>query len=119
MRSILRWVVCKCGGCWIEWRRREVCRKPSFWITGRGFCGRALAAWSEERAVRLEFIQPGQPVQNAHAESFNGRLCDECLNANWVHQPQRRKAKNRNLAARLQLPTPTQFVRLLAARRIC
>ncbi len=86
---------------------------------GPGFCGRALAAWSEERAVRLEFIQPGQPVQNAYAESFNGRLCDECLNANWVHQPQRRKAKNRNLAARLQLPTPTQFVGLLAARRIC
>ena len=43
----------------------------------------ALAAWSEERGVRLEFIQPGKPVQNAYVESFNGRLRDECLNANW------------------------------------
>jgi putative transposase len=41
---------------------------------GPEFRGRALAAWSEERRVRLEFIQPGKPVQNAYAESFNGRL---------------------------------------------
>jgi putative transposase len=50
---------------------------------GPEFRGRALAAWSEERRVRLEFIQPGKPAQNAFAESFNGRLRDECLNANW------------------------------------
>ena len=50
---------------------------------GPEFRGRALAAWSEERRVRLEFIQPGKPVQNAYTESFNGRLRDECLNANW------------------------------------
>lgn len=50
---------------------------------GPEFRGRALAAWSEERRVRLEFIQPGKPVQNAYVESFNGRLRDECLNANW------------------------------------
>jgi putative transposase len=50
---------------------------------GPEFRSRALAAWSEERGVRLEFVQPGKPVQNAHVESFNGRLRDECLNANW------------------------------------
>ena len=50
---------------------------------GPEFRGRTLAAWSEKRRVRLEFIQPGKPVQNAYAESFNGRLRDECLNANW------------------------------------
>jgi putative transposase len=33
--------------------------------------------------VALDFIHPGKPVQNAHIESFNGRLRDECLN---VHQ---------------------------------
>jgi putative transposase len=33
--------------------------------------------------VALTFIHPGNPVQNAHIESFNGRLRDECLN---VHQ---------------------------------
>ena len=50
---------------------------------GPEFRSRALAAWSEERGVRLEFIQPGKPVQNAYVESFNGRLRDECLNASW------------------------------------
>jgi putative transposase len=42
-----------------------------------------VAAGSQESGVRLEFIQPGKPVQNAYIESFNGRLRDECLNANW------------------------------------
>jgi putative transposase len=50
---------------------------------GPEFRGRALAAWSEQRGVRLDFIQPGKPAQNAYIESFNGRLRDECLNANW------------------------------------
>jgi len=50
---------------------------------GPEFRGRALAAWSAERGVRLQFIQPGKPVQNAYVESFNGRLRDECLNTNW------------------------------------
>jgi putative transposase len=49
---------------------------------GPEFRGRVLAAWSEQRGVRLEFIQPGKPVQNAYVESFNGRLRDECLNIN-------------------------------------
>lgn len=47
------------------------------------FRGRALATWSAERGVRLEFIQPGKPVQSAYVESFYGRLRDEWLNANW------------------------------------
>jgi putative transposase len=50
---------------------------------GPEFRGRALAAWSEEHGVRLELIQPGKRVQNAYVESFNERLRDECLNANW------------------------------------
>jgi len=31
----------------------------------------------------LDSIRPGKPVENAFAESFNGRLRDECLNTNW------------------------------------
>jgi len=30
--------------------------------------------------VKLDFIKPGKPVENAFIESFNGRLRDECLN---------------------------------------
>ena len=33
--------------------------------------------------LELAYIQPGKPVQNAHVESFNARLRDECLNVNW------------------------------------
>ncbi len=41
---------------------------------------RAMFDWSERTGVRLRFIEPGKPVQNAYVESFNGRLRDECLN---------------------------------------
>lgn len=50
---------------------------------GPEFTSVALDAWATERGVRLAFIQPGKPVQNAFIESFNGRLRDECLNESW------------------------------------
>jgi len=31
--------------------------------------------------VKLDFIRPGRPMENGYIESFNGRLRDECLNA--------------------------------------
>jgi putative transposase len=31
--------------------------------------------------VKLDFIRPGRPTENGFIESFNGRLRDECLNA--------------------------------------
>ena len=40
-----------------------------------------MDAWAYAHDVRLEFIRPGKPVENAFIESFNGRLRDECLNA--------------------------------------
>lgn len=41
---------------------------------------RALEDWAYRRGIQLDFIRPGKPVENAHIESFNGRLRDECLN---------------------------------------
>ena len=40
----------------------------------------AILHWSEERRVEWHYIAPGKPQQNAFAESFIGRLRDECLN---------------------------------------
>ena len=40
---------------------------------------RAMFEWSERTGVRLRFIEPGKPVQNAFVESFNGRFRDERL----------------------------------------
>jgi putative transposase len=36
--------------------------------------------WAYGREVRLQFIEPGKPIQNAFIESFNSRLREECLN---------------------------------------
>jgi putative transposase len=50
---------------------------------GPEFTGRALDQWAYQHGVRLSFIQPGRPVQNAFVESFNGRFRDECLDQHW------------------------------------
>jgi putative transposase len=50
---------------------------------GPEFAGTALDAWAAQHGVRLHFIQPGKPVQNAFIESFNGKFRDECLNEHW------------------------------------
>ncbi len=39
----------------------------------------------DDLARQLDFSRPGKPTDNAFIESFNGRLRDECLNANWFH----------------------------------
>ena len=44
---------------------------------------KAMFDWSERTGVRLRFIEPGKPVQNAFVESLNGKLRDECLNLHW------------------------------------
>jgi len=50
---------------------------------GPEFISNALDNWAYQRGVKLTFIRPGKPVENAYIESFNGRLRDECLNENW------------------------------------
>jgi len=50
---------------------------------GPEFTSRALDAWAYKHGVKLDFIEPGKPAQNAFAESFNGRFRDECLNQHW------------------------------------
>jgi putative transposase len=50
---------------------------------GPELTSRHFLSWCEERNIQLIHIQPGRPMQNGYVESFNGRLRDECLNANW------------------------------------
>jgi putative transposase len=50
---------------------------------GPEFAGRALDEWAYRKGIKLSFIRPGKPIENAFVESFNGRLRDECLNTNW------------------------------------
>ncbi len=44
---------------------------------------KALDAWAYRHGVQLIFIDPGKPIQNAHIESFNGKVRDEFLNEHW------------------------------------
>lgn len=46
---------------------------------GPEFVSLALDQWASARAVTLDFIRPGRPVENCFIESFNGKLRDECL----------------------------------------
>ncbi|MEL7563266.1 IS3 family transposase [Dehalogenimonas sp. 4OHTPN] len=50
---------------------------------GPEFAGKALDEWAYRHGVKLNFIRLGKPIENAYAESFNGRFRDECLNTNW------------------------------------
>lgn len=50
---------------------------------GPEFTCKAMFFWQKEAAVRLAFIQPGKPTQNAFVESLNGKFRNECLNQYW------------------------------------
>ena len=50
---------------------------------GPEFRSLALDQWAYQRGVKLRFIEPGKPTQNAFIERFNGRVRDECLNLHW------------------------------------
>lgn len=44
---------------------------------------KAMFFWAKKRGVKLHFIQPGKPTQNAFVESFNGKFREYCLDLNW------------------------------------
>jgi putative transposase len=60
-------------------------RKPTEVRVDHGpeFTSGRFVDWCQKNGVTIEYIQPGKPMQNGHAESFNGRLRDECLNGHY------------------------------------
>lgn len=50
---------------------------------GPEFISRVLDAWAWSKGVALSFSRPGKPTDNAMIESFNARVRQECLSANW------------------------------------
>jgi putative transposase len=56
--------------------------RPAMIVSDNGteLTSRAILRWSQEMRVEWHYIAPGKPQQNAFAESFFGRLRDECLN---------------------------------------
>ena len=61
----------------IEWRGKpDGIRNDN----GPEYISAELAAWAEKHAIRLHFIQPGNPQQNAYIERFNRTVRHEWLN---------------------------------------
>jgi putative transposase len=60
-------------------------RKPAAIRIDNGpeFVAAALVMWCRAHGVELSYIERGKPHQNGYAESFNGRLRDECLNGHY------------------------------------
>lgn len=50
---------------------------------GPEFIPKDLNLWAWTHGVVLGFSRPGKPTDNAFAETFNGRVRAECLNAFW------------------------------------
>lgn len=50
---------------------------------GPELTSKAMFFWSKQTGVKLHFIQPGKPTQNAFVESFNGKFREYCLNQHW------------------------------------
>lgn len=88
---------------------------------GPEFISNALDAWAYERGIKLHFIRPGKPVDNAYMESFNGKFRDECLNLNWfmsvgharaIAEDHRLDYNNERPHSALGDLTPAEFIRL-------
>jgi putative transposase len=60
---------------------------------GPEFTSKALDQWAYENGIRLDFIRPGKPVENAFIESFNASLRKECLNAHWFQTLEEAKSR--------------------------
>jgi putative transposase len=50
---------------------------------GPEFTSKAMFLWARKAGVKLHFIQPGKPTQNAFVESFNGKFRAYCLDLHW------------------------------------
>jgi putative transposase len=90
---------------------------------GPELISRALEEWAHQHAVTLHFIDPGKPIQNAHCESFHGRLRDECLNEHWflglgdarrIVEAWRQDYNRQRPHSALAYRTPEEFHRLCA-----
>ncbi len=59
--------------------------KPGMLLTDNGpeFISGSYALWAIQNKVRIEYIEPGKPSQNAFVEAINSIFRDQCLNENW------------------------------------
>ena len=94
---------------------------------GRSSKARYSTRGRTHRGVRLSFIRPGKPVENAYIESFNGKFRDECLNEHWfvTMAHARRVIESWRIEYNTERPhsslgdrTPTEYAALANEKRI-
>ena len=102
-------------------------RKKPMLITldnGTEFTCNHFDAWAYARKIHLDFINPGNPIENSFIESFNGKLRDECLNEHWFTSLEdaretieswREEYNNTRPHSSLNNLAPMQFVEYLRA----
>ena len=60
----------------IEWRGKPKTIRVD---NGPEYTSGTLMAWADKQSVRLEYIQPGNPQQNAYIERYNRTVRNEWL----------------------------------------
>jgi putative transposase len=50
---------------------------------GSDFTSHAMELWAYQNEVKIDFLRPGKPTDNAFVEPFNGTFRAECLNTHW------------------------------------
>jgi hypothetical protein len=60
-----------------------ILRQYLFADNGAEFTRHLVDLWAYHHGIRIDFSRPGKPTDNAHIETFNGSLRDECLNLHW------------------------------------
>jgi len=60
---------------------------------GPEFISKDLDLWAYFNGVKLDFIRPGKPTDNALIEAFNSRFRQECLNEHWFLSLEDARAK--------------------------
>lgn len=87
---------------------------------GPEFAGKVLDRWAYTNQVKLDFIRPGKPVENAYIESFNGKVRHECLNQHYFKTLEEAKNRIENWRTwynefrphqTLEGLTPTEFIK--------
>ena len=86
------WVLCSLNQI-IEWRGAP---EVILFDTGPEGLSGLSETWAETRSIWIDYIQPGEPQQNAYIERYNRRVSHECLDQNILKRSRRDKTKQLN-----------------------
>ena len=70
--------------CLEELAQSRAMPKATVMDNGTELTSKVMFFWSQRTGIKLNFIQPGKPTQNAFVGSFNGKFRDGCLNQHWI-----------------------------------